>query len=350
MRGSWPITIFGIVPLFVSVLMGCRSVPPQRDPLQRQSHPVVAPATVGEASRSLECAVPDTVRVSPMVMAKVPRPVPPPPPPMGGSQPIPIPPPIEKSPTVASVEVAPVAAIVPANPRTEPKPAPQVSQRAAAQAQLERAQERWNQVRDYTALFTRREVVKSRRMPEEVAEFRLRQQPKSVALRTVSSPGLGREVCWVDGRDGNSFHVLTGEGDNRIVGAGFKTTLRMDSTQATSKSRYTLQESGFGRAIAGFRDALQWVDAGQAELRVVSGAGNSFEIRVPASVDPTLPTGGRRRFQFESAVNHPAVELPTVVQAWDASGQEVEFYHFQQVQVNVGLSDAVFDPRKMGAK
>jgi hypothetical protein len=64
--------------------------------------------------------------------------------------------------------------------------------------------------------------------------------------------------------------------------------------------------------------------------------------------DPLFPQGGTRTFFFDLKEKSPSFGMPVLIIATDAAGKEAEYYLFEKVKAPAGLTDADFDPARLG--
>lgn len=216
---------------------------------------------------------------------------------------------------------------------------------------------RYAEVPDFECRLVKQEVVKGKQLPKDEVEYRFRQQPLSVYMKVLSEDGQGREVMYVQGQFDNQIHLITGKGDNRLVGAGFKTSMDPNDSRATAKSRYRITEAGLGRTITGVQKAIE--SHGKKGGCAVKALGQvkrpespypleGVEI-VPGSPDfDMIPGGGSRQVFFDPKPDSPSYLLPVLVITRDRGGREVEYYSFTRFKVPAGTTDADWNPAKLG--
>jgi hypothetical protein len=299
-------------------------------------------------------SAPAVVTTPPEPVAQLPVPTPPSPPPL-----VPPPPPL---PAVADTRGVPDPVVVPAGgvePRRSPEPpiatpAPPPNDREAVGKVVAAAAERWATVPDFEARFVKREVAHGKQIPPCEMVYRFRQQPHSVYLKVVAGAGEGREVLYVRGKFADRMHVLTGKGDNALVGVGFKTDMDPHDKQVTAKSRYNLTEAGFGRVIGGLQKQLALADS-KVTLKPLGAVHRAeypypldgVEAIIPPGVDPTLPKGGTRQIFFDPKPESPGHRLPVLVTCREPDGREVEYYCFDKLKVPSGWQDGDWNPARL---
>jgi hypothetical protein len=255
----------------------------------------------------------------------------------------------------------PPAPATPATPAPKPAAVPEPPELDASQSirkLLDAAGRRYADVPSFEAHLTKREVVNGKPLPQDEITYRFRKAPLSVFMKVLSPEGQGREVMYVQGQFDGKIHLITGKGDNRLVGVGFKTSMNPDDKQATAKSRYRIYEAGFGRTLAGLAKALAPADGSRPAVKSLGlvqrpelpYALEGVEMPIPSGEDPTLPRGGVRRAYFDTKPDSPGYLLPILVVTTDAAGKEVEYYHFSQMKVPGGWTDADWNPATLGKR
>ncbi|HET6575760.1 MAG TPA: DUF1571 domain-containing protein [Fimbriiglobus sp.] len=237
-------------------------------------------------------------------------------------------------------------------------PVPEANDSAAAVRKLvDASARRYAEVPDFACRLVKQEVVKGKQLPKDEVEYRFRQKPLSVYMKTLSEAGQGREVMYVQGQFDDRIHLITGKGDNRIVGAGFKTSLDPTDSRATAKSRYRITEAGLGRTITGLQEALASQGmkggCGVKALGLVKRPEYPYplegvEVRTNNGGSTVILGGGTRQVFFDPKPDSPSHLLPVVVVTKDMNGREVEYYSFTHFKVPAGTTDADWDPARLG--
>ena len=232
-------------------------------------------------------------------------------------------------------------------PRQDSPPQPEPNPAAAIVA---KSVQQYAKVSDYEARFVKREILKGKQLPEDVILYRFRKEPLSVYMKILSDEGRGREVMYVKDQFDNDMHVITGKGDT-FLGTGIKTTVEPDSRQAASKSRRRIYEAGFGRALTQLQQNLSQVKSlGQVKRPESTTPMEALELAVHPGTEPDMPQGGVRRYYFESNEQSASYMLPVLIITTDANGKEIEYYSFTQLKVPSGMSNANWNPAKLGKK
>ncbi len=203
---------------------------------------------------------------------------------------------------------------------------------------------------NYMVRIRRRELVDGRN-PDEIILMKFRRTPQSVHLKWLGPESHGREIVYVSGQHDNKIHLRTGKGD--LFGSGRHLSFDLESPLVRSKSHYPVTEVGLGAAAQRFASLLAAVDRRQANAGAIRYLGlvhrpefrkqvEGVEQIIPPGLEPFLPRGGLRRYFFDEDIG-----VPTLVLTFDPNGQEVEYYHFDRLQVSVKLDDEDFDPERL---
>ncbi|HXD86186.1 MAG TPA: DUF1571 domain-containing protein [Urbifossiella sp.] len=256
----------------------------------------------------------------------------------------------------------PLPAQSPGNPPpTTAQPSPQAVNLAALKKISTRLSERLKTLTNYEARFARRENVSGKAGPLEEVIFRFRAEPMAVYMKNVSAAGKGREVLYNPSQYGEKVHVIVGEGDTIFLKAGSKApTLSPDSPQVRSKSRHSIRESGIVVSGNKFIAAVAKLEEGKAPASGMKYLGLLKRddlgdlplegVEQAARKDEQLPTGGTRQWFFDAKPDSPSFGLAVLVILFDASGKEMEYYRYTHLKAPAGLTDANFDPARLGKK
>ena len=241
---------------------------------------------------------------------------------------------------------------------TEPTPADTANDSLAAVRKLvDASAKRYAEVPDFECRLVSQEVVKGRQLPKNEIEYRFRQKPLSVYMKTLSEAGQGREVMYVQGQFDNQIHLITGKGDNRLVGAGFKTSMDPDDSRATEQEPLPHLR---GRPRPHDRRLAEGHRVARQEGRhrgEGAGRGEAARIHLPAGGGGDHHEQQRqrrdRRRRVAAGVLRPEAGLAVVHAAGAGdyqgpAGREVEYYSFTRFKVPAGTTDADWNPAKLG--
>lgn len=239
--------------------------------------------------------------------------------------------------------------VVPPPPRTEPRPTPTIlaSDTKAAnefRVLLKAADAKVKASRDVHCTLVRREMVNGTLQPEEVLDFKDRFQPHSIRLKWIGDVHKGREIIWVEGANDNK--VLVRPEKDGIVGVMglFNKNLRfaLDSPEMKSNSRYPPDHAGYdllmGKLTSVFAEAdglkLAWVKAYAIEME----SGKKVR-RFDVTYEPKFL---REDISKVSLWFDTGTSLVVRSVEYNGKGQIAEDYRWQDLKLNVGLTDTDF--------
>lgn len=211
------------------------------------------------------------------------------------------------------------------------------------------SREALKEVRDYTAIFTKNELINGR-MVKQVMEIKLREKPFSVYLKSRAGQEAGREVIYVAGA--NNGNVLAHEvGIKAIAGT---VSIRPNGREVMDENHYPLTRIGISNML---ETAYQIWDA-------------EMKSSDPAAVDvkffPNAKLGDvsceamqithaqpRRELKFHLSRVYFDKEskLPIRAERYGFPRRQgekpplIEEYTYSSLKTNVGLTNADFDPR-----
>lgn len=258
----------------------------------------------------------------------------------------------------------------PAAPKTPAAPAP-VPPMAQPQGQLadlkkivETGRERWKSINTYEAKLTRREAVNADPPQTQEVQFLFRKEPMSVYTKNIGTIGRGREILYYPAKHGDKIHVVVGEGDTRLLKAGSRApAMSPDNPQVRSKSRYSIRDIGFGSSIERFARLVEEVETGKKPADTLKYLGHlkrteygelplaAVEQILRPGDEPQTPKGGVRQWFFDVKPDSPSYGLPILIIAYEndqPKAREVEYYCFTGFRTPTNLTDADFDPARMG--
>lgn len=216
---------------------------------------------------------------------------------------------------------------------------------------LQRGCQKFHEIKDYTATFTRQERIQGCLGEEQIIQLKLRHAPFSIYMKWESGDP-GRQLIYVQGLNNQNILVQPGGLKGRLTGL-----LELDplGSLAMSECRYPVTKAGLV-ALAEIILSHELKDASR-------GTGFRCELRD----DQTFDDQPCYRFVCEylsPAVNadyrqtiiyvNKELSLPVCVKnfTWgtDVDPQRldeetlVEFYAYTDITVNSGVADAEFDP------
>lgn len=201
-------------------------------------------------------------------------------------------------------------------------------------------------VKDYSALFTKREMLNGRLLSQSM-ELKIREKPFSVYLKFLE-PHAGREVIYVEGANQGKFLVHE-EGVRALAGT---VALSPTSADAMAENKYPVTRLGMRKLVDAIID--QWEEAAKVDHdnkvkffpKAKLGDVQCTAIEVShAEPQPEF------KFKLTRLFIDKDSKLPVRVEqyGWPTqAGQDpplVEEYTYSKVKVNVGLTDEDFSTK-----
>lgn len=207
-------------------------------------------------------------------------------------------------------------------------------------ALLERMEASYENVRDYTALFRKRERISGEWRPEEISFLKF-QKPFKVYMRWLPGPHEGREALFVEGANQNKALIHEAQGFARF----FTFLLDPGGWRVLRDSRYPFTEIGIGRLIERVgRDArrawakreLSLVDRGRSKI-------NGREVRQVEGMLPQDQRAGYSSYRMILTIDEES-GLPIQASIFDWDNLLTGEYSYSDLRLNPGLGEADFDP------
>lgn len=231
----------------------------------------------------------------------------------------------------------------------EPAPADQI--RHKLDSAIELAQESravLDEVKDYTALFQKSEVVNGRRV-EQTMEMKCRHQPFSIYFRFRSQPDADREVIYVDRQYGGNL-VVHEAGIKAIAGT---LRLRPNDPKVMQENRYPITDVGIRNMLKtalSVWEAERAADPANLDVKLFPNAklNNSIECQVVQVTHQKQERG--LQYHLGRVYFDKKTKLPIRAErfGWPRrQGEEpplLERYTYTNIKTNVGLNDDDFNP------
>ena len=204
--------------------------------------------------------------------------------------------------------------------------------------QLKAMNRRSQEIKDYTAVFRKQEIVNGILLPPENIALKFRKS-FSVYMRWLEGPHKGREVLYVRGK--NKGKLIGHEGGF----FGFITlSLNPKGRQAMKGNRFPITEAGLGKVITRvFKD----VKKGKREGVLKLSHKESVEVygRKCRMVTIRLPNEPQRGFSASKInlwidLKHG---LPIKSEFFDWDLKKVGSYGYKDLMLNIGLTENDFD-------
>lgn len=204
---------------------------------------------------------------------------------------------------------------------------------------LKEAGAAYAEVRDYTAVLHKQERVDGVMQPPETMRLKFR-KPFHVYLKWIDAGHAGREVLYVDGRNGNRLMAHEGGALGFIV-------LNLDphGSLALRNSRHPITDTGIGRMLEVVSESMHRALAAD-ELEVSRVSPDTVFGRRTRQIEGRLPADPAKGYYAPRVVMDFDVEskLPIRIAVYDAENRLLEQYGYENLALDVGLTDRDFDP------
>ncbi len=189
-------------------------------------------------------------------------------------------------------------------------------------------------VSDYTARFSRREVVAGHQRSAEEALLKF-QRPGRIYLRWTAGAPTGREIIFGPGRDGDRALVH----EPGLISGRFTVLMAPDHRRILAESRHPITDVGLGRLIELVASNVRrGMGSGDVQLTDHGEDGHGRRIELSFPRDPSLGYYCRR---FMATLRNG---LPVTAAVQDFDGRLVAEYAYHDLRLNQGLTDTDFDP------
>jgi hypothetical protein len=192
-------------------------------------------------------------------------------------------------------------------------------------------------VESYTAVFHKQERVDSVLLPEETIAFRFK-RPRMVHMRWIKKPFAGREVLYVEGWNGNRLRVHEGG----LLGL-IPVSLDPRGSLAMKGNRHAVTEAGIESLVARIAENVRrGLVAREIETR---DAGDAVVYgRATRRLEGVFPKSGQGKYYCRRAVLSFDLErrVPILAEIYDWDETLIERYGYEDLKLDVGLSDADF--------
>jgi len=203
------------------------------------------------------------------------------------------------------------------------------------------ARQAYQNVRDYTCLFIKRERVKGVLQPENVTTMKVHTNPFSVYMRWQAPRNLeGQEVCYVAGKNNGMMRVHS----TGLLGIAGWVSIDPNDPRALENSRHTILEAGIGNLIDKY--IQRWEQQRPAGKTQVKIAEYEFAKRRCIRIEAVCPDSKPGDcYSYRGIVYiDKELKLPIRSEAYDwprqggtPGGDLLEVFSYVDLKVNVGL-------------
>jgi outer membrane lipoprotein-sorting protein len=193
---------------------------------------------------------------------------------------------------------------------------------------------------DYTAIFHKQERVDGKLLEEEKIFLKFK-KPFKVYMKWTNDPYKGREALYVEGWNKNRMMIY----ESRVIG-GVTVSLNPKRYIAMKSSRHPITESGLGQLIKLIGENLvKGIKAG--ELQFIQHTMETVYVYQTWKIELIFPKNkGMGYYCYRTIINIDVEKnLPLKVQIYDWDNILIEDYGYENLKLNVRLTDTDFDPR-----
>ena len=200
-------------------------------------------------------------------------------------------------------------------------------------------------VKDYTATFTKQEIVDGKQWPLETVFMKAKAKPHCVYLKWIKEPNKGRESLYCQGKYDNEIQAHEGSGFSSIFG-----TVSLDPTgsMAMKGNRHPITDAGIHHTVKLIQDdfalAQKHPEHGVIYTNFLEAKVNGQPSYCVLALQPEDKKLGYYAYKAEICI-HKKLYLPTSVKIWDHKDKLVEQYTYSNYKINPGLTDADFDKK-----
>lgn len=202
-------------------------------------------------------------------------------------------------------------------------------------------------IKDYTAIMTKQENLDGVVMEAQVMEIKVRHNPLSFYTKLRYPKKLnGQEAIYIPGQNDDKV-ICHGVGGERVFGTQ---RLPVDGWILKRGQKYTMDQMGILNLVDKLLEvAHKDVKYGECDVNYIENVKVDKRDCILIQVVHPVP---RKNFIFHIARIYVDKEwnLPIRYESFDWPKKEgetpvlIEVYHYQQLKLNVGLTDADFDP------
>ncbi len=205
---------------------------------------------------------------------------------------------------------------------------------------LERAEQRYVDIQDYSAIMVTREWINGSLEPEKAILLKF-QRPFKVYMKWLDGLRKGREGLYVAGSHDGKFLVIEPNGIRQF----FTTALAPRDPRVLEVSRHPVTDVGIGRVLEIIGENVRRAFRQKALKLIDRGAGEVAGRKV-REIEGILPADLAAGYYCHRVILSFDEEhqLPIRAVVFDAENRLVEDYTYTQLRLNSGLSDKDFDP------
>lgn len=207
-------------------------------------------------------------------------------------------------------------------------------------ALLQRAQESYSKVNDYTGIMHKQERIGKKMMEKETIYFKFK-KPFKVYMKWIEEPYKNREMIYVEGWNNNKIKAREGG----LMGV-VSVNLDPRGSMAMKGNRHPVTDMGIGNLLKVVSSNVERAKKNGDSITVVKlGEEKVFGVD-SIKVEATFPQEKEKGYYCYRAIFWVDKEsrLPIKIMVYDWSNQLIENYAYENLKFNVGLTDKDFDP------
>jgi hypothetical protein len=230
------------------------------------------------------------------------------------------------------------AAAVDAKPQVDP-----AFQKAADMVKMGKAT--MAGLKDFTATFNKHEWKGGKMLSPETVFMKWRRNPRSVYMKWIGEHNKNQEIIWVKGKNDNKIKAHQG-GFLKLIAV----SLDPLGSMAMKESRHPVMHAGFDHTVELIaKDMKLSMDHPDWGTKVKDLGVQSIHGAKSYCYEATMDKKAHPEFYAYKALicMHLGLKVPNKVHIWDYEDGQVrlvEEYSYQDIKLNVGLTDKDFDP------
>lgn len=199
-------------------------------------------------------------------------------------------------------------------------------------------------IRDYRCTFLKQERIHGTTGAEQEVQVKFLDKPFSVVMQWVRNAPIGDRALYIEGKNDNMMLVHPRGALGKLLGTVKKAP---DSPEAMANTLRPITQFGFKRGLQAllvvYEKAAQRGDLKSTFLGYATVAGRRTLV-----LERTLPPNDDYPAARTMTYIDAQLLVPISVEAWDWEGVQISRYTFDNVQINVGLTEADFTPQANG--
>ncbi len=196
------------------------------------------------------------------------------------------------------------------------------------------------EINSYTAIFHKQEQINGKLREEETIFVKFK-KPFKIYMKWIKNPYNGREALYVEGWNENRMVIY----ESTLIG-GVTVNLDPKGFIAMKGNRHPITDSGIGNLVKLIGDNLT-KGIKDGELAFKERGEETVYHRKTNKVELVFSKDKARGYYCYRAIINIDFKknLPLKVQIYDWNNNLIENYGYENLKLNVGLTDTDFDPK-----